>query len=89
MTDDLRRQLTEAAKKRAQLDQAGKQAHLRENELIGEAWRAGIHPDEIRDITGRSPAHVRAMRPDDVPPLRRGGGAASPKRRPKRKTPPR
>lgn len=89
MAEDLRQQLADAARERSQADDAQKQAHEFENTLIGEAWRAGIHPTEIAAITGRSAAHIRNLRPKDVPPLRMGGGAAPKKRtRAKRKAPP-
>ncbi len=76
MGEELREQLAEAARKRAEADAGQKAAHERENALIADAWRARIHPTEIASITGRSAAHIRNLRPDDVPPLRTGGGAA-------------
>lgn len=75
MPEDLRRRL---ANNRQQRDDLGQE----ERDLIAEAWRAKIHPAEIADLIGRSLAHVRKLRPDDVPPLRMGGGAATKKSAP-------
>lgn len=79
MGEELREQLAEAAQQRANADETQKATHDRENRLIRDAWRARIPPAEIAAITGRSPAHIRNLRPEDVPPLRRGGMAATKK----------
>lgn len=52
-----------------------------ERDLIAEAWRAGIGPGQIATTADRSDAHVRKLRPTDVPPARTGGGAAKPRRK--------
>ncbi len=84
MAKDLRQQLIDNATRRAAEEAGLKAAEQEERKLIAEAWRAHIPPAEIAKLTGRSPAHVRKLRPDDVPPLRLGGGAA-PKRRTRKK----
>lgn len=56
--------------------QAAEQLDAEEKALIAEAWRKGIGPTRIATVAERSDAHIRKLRPDDVPPLRLGGGAA-------------
>jgi hypothetical protein len=56
----------------------------REREEIADAWRAAIPPGEIAALVGRSEAHIRGLRPDDVAPLRTGGGYATKHRNTKR-----
>lgn len=53
----------------------------RERDTIAAAWRAHIPPTKIADAIRRTDAHVRKLRPDDVPPARLGGGAAKPRGR--------
>lgn len=53
----------------------------REHDTIAAAWRAHIPPTKIADAIRRTDAHVRKLRPEDVPPARLGGGAAKPRRR--------
>ncbi len=81
MAEDLRRKLTETAKLRASTEAEAEALNEQERELIRQAWREHIHPNEIVELTGRSLAHVRKLRPKDVPPLRMGGNAAPKKRR--------
>lgn len=80
MAQDLRRQLTENTERRTQIAVEAKANEQEEHALIAQAWREHIPPAEIAELAGRSAAHVRKLRPEDVPPLRKGGGAA-PKRR--------
>jgi hypothetical protein len=84
MAQDLRRRLADNAKQRDALALNVRTAEQEEHELIAEAWRTGIHPTEIVQLSGRSLAHIRKLRPKDVPPLRTGGGAA--KKRTTRRT---
>jgi hypothetical protein len=89
MAQDLRQQLTETARQRTLAEAEAKELNEREKGLIRQAWREHMHPTEIAELTQRSAAHVRNLRPADVPPLRMGGGAAPKKRgRAKRKAPP-
>ncbi len=88
MGEELRAELGKVAQQRAAADQQWKAVHDREKALIAQAWREQIHPTEIAAITGLSPAHIRNLRPADVPPLRMGGGAAPKKRRPKKRAAP-
>lgn len=53
-------------------------AREEEPAVIADAWRAGIPPGEIAEAAGRSGAHIRRFRPDDVPPAKLGGNAARP-----------
>ncbi len=76
MQDELREKLAAESAVRARADENQRAAHENENELIAEAWRGKIPPSEIAKITGRSPAHIRNLRPADVPPLRTGGWPA-------------
>ncbi len=66
--DDARRDLTAVATDRQAIDG-------REHAAITAAWRAGLRPKEIAALVQRSPAHIRKLRPDDVPPARMGGNA--------------
>lgn len=68
MTDDIRRELAAVRKARAKTE-------TREREAIAAAWRAHVPPGEIAALISRSPAHVRKLRPADVPPARMGGNA--------------
>lgn len=77
MTRDLRQELSDNRLVRDQLTTALHDAEQTERELITDAWRAGISPKEIVALTGRSPAHVRKLRPANVPPARTGGNAAN------------
>ena len=81
MAQDLRQKLIDNAQRRAAVEIESKAAEQEERDLIGQAWRAHMPPAEISELAGRSPAHVRKFRPEDVPPLRKGGGAAPKKRR--------
>jgi hypothetical protein len=81
MPDNLRLQLAETARRRAASEAEAKALNEDEQELIRQAWREHIHPTEIVELTGRSLAHVRKLRPKDVPPLREGGGYAAIKKR--------
>lgn len=81
MTRDLRQELAANAKERADLTASLAAAEQRERELIADAWRDHISPGEIAALAGRSGAHVRKLRPDDIPPARMGGGAAQKRRR--------
>lgn len=67
--DDARRELAATRRAREKMDG-------REQAAIAAGWRAGVRPSEIAALIGRSPAHIRKLRPDDVPPARMGGGAA-------------
>ena len=79
MTRDLRRDLETNRETRTRLAADLAAAEQQERDLIAAAWRDHISPGEIADLTGRSAAHVRKIRPADVPPARTGG-MASPKR---------
>lgn len=83
MTGDVRRQLADNAERRAEIAAQGAAAEQEERDLIVAAWREHIPPGEIAALAQRSGAHVRKLRPEDVPPARLGGGAA-PKRRRRR-----
>jgi hypothetical protein len=83
MTRDLRQELAANATQRAELTAALTAAERQERDLIAAAWRERIGPGEIAKAAGRSGAHVRKFRPEDVPPARTGGNAA-PKRRRKK-----
>lgn len=88
MADDdpvLLAKLTEAAERRRAADERVGQAATAERAAIVDAWRAGIAPTRIAVLAERSGAHVRNLRPEDVPPARLGGGAA-PKRRKRKST---
>jgi hypothetical protein len=80
MTSDVREQLAANTKRRAELAAETAEAEQEERDLIAAAWREHIPPGEIAALAGRSGAHVRKLRPSDVPPAKLGGGAA-PKRR--------
>ena len=81
MTGDVREQLAANAKRRAELAADTATAEQEERDLIAAAWREHIPPGEIAALVQRSGAHVRKLRPDDVPPARLGGGAATKRRR--------
>lgn len=66
--DEIRRELATVRRAREKMDG-------REHAAIIAAWRAHLRPSEIAALVGRSPAHVRKLRPDDVPPARLGGNA--------------
>ncbi|MFC6017815.1 hypothetical protein ACFP2T_16560 [Plantactinospora solaniradicis] len=80
MTRDLRQELAANREDRTKLSAELAGAEQEERTLIADAWRDHIPPGEIVTLTGRSAAHIRKLRPADVPPARSGGGAA-PKRR--------
>ncbi len=69
--------LARVAARRVKADEEAKAAEAEERPLIAEAWRAGIGPKQIAETAHRSEAHARKLRPDDVPPLRTGGGYAA------------
>ncbi len=75
-TEQLLEALAKAASERDEIDAAAQAAEDREKELIADAWRQGVHPQRMVEATGRSLAYVRKLRPEDVPPLRTGGGYA-------------
>ncbi|MGI5153483.1 hypothetical protein ACQEVC_45390 [Plantactinospora sp. CA-294935] len=79
MTRDLRQELAANREVRTKLTAELDGAEQEERALVADAWRAHIPPGEIIVLTGRSPAHVRKLRPTDVPPARTGGGAAKTK----------
>jgi hypothetical protein len=83
MTSDVREQLAALAKRRSEIEAEKTELEKQERALIAQAWRDHIPPGEIAALVQRSGAHVRKLRPGDVPPARLGGGAA-PKRRRKR-----
>lgn len=74
--DQVLEALTKAASERIKADAAAKAAEDREKELIAEAWRGNISVMVIATTAQRSVAHVRKLRPDDVPPRSTGGGYA-------------
>lgn len=80
MTGDVREQLAANAKRRAELAAETTAVEQEERDLIAAAWREHVPPGEIATLAQRSGAHVRKLRPEDVPPAKLGGGAA-PKRR--------
>lgn len=80
MTGDVRERLAANAKKRADLASETTAAEQEERDLIAEAWHEHVPPGEIATLAHRSGAHVRKLRPEDVPPAKLGGNAA-PKRR--------
>lgn len=84
MTSDVREQLAANAKRRAEVEAERKKLEAEEHILIAQAWREHVPPGEIAASAQRSGAHVRKLRPEDVPPARLGGGAATPKRRRKK-----
>lgn len=67
--DEARHELAAVAKARRKMDG-------REEAAITAGWRAGLRPSEIAALAERSTAHVRKLRPGDVPPARMGGNAA-------------
>lgn len=77
---EIEKRLTEAAARRRKADAEQVEAATAERAEIVAAWRAGMAPSKIARAVDRTDAHVRKLRPDDVPPARLGGGAA-PKRR--------
>ena len=81
MTSDVREQLAANARRRAELAAAKTAVEQEEHDLIAQAWREHVPPGEIAALVGRSGAHVRKLRPDDVPPARIGGNAAKKRRR--------
>ena len=87
MTRDLRQELADNAQRRSEVESEKAALEAAERNLIADAWHAGLQPGEIAALIQRSGAHVRKLRPGDVPPARLGGNAA-PKKRTKRKTPP-
>ena len=74
--EEARRELDAVAAARRELAEQAQQLDQREHAAIEAAWRAKVTPTEIAIRVGRSTAHVRKLRPDDVPPARLGGGAA-------------
>lgn len=76
MTRDLRHELATNREDRTKLTTKLDGLEQQERDLIAAAWRDHVPPVEIAALTGRSPAHVRKLRPEDVPPLRTGGNAA-------------
>lgn len=74
--DDPRAELDAIAKARRRLAREVEALDVREREAIEAAWRHGVTPTEIAIRVGRSTAHVRKLRPDDVPPARTGGFAS-------------
>lgn len=80
MTGDVREQLAANATLRAELAAQQAVADQEERDLIAVAWREHVPPGEIANLAQRSGAHVRKLRPEDVPPAKLGGNAA-PKRR--------
>lgn len=91
MAQDLRQQLAETAQRRLAVEAEAKALNEHEQQLIAQAWRERIPPAEIAELVHRSAAHIRNLRPDDVPPLRMGGMAARKaqgRARAKRKAPP-
>ncbi|MFF0378686.1 hypothetical protein [Actinoplanes missouriensis] len=81
MTGDVREQLAANAARRAEIAAAASANEQEERDLIVRAWRENVPPGEIATLVGRSGAHVRKFRPDDVPPAKLGGNAATKKRR--------
>ncbi|QKW15435.1 hypothetical protein [Verrucosispora sp. NA02020] len=75
MTDDVRAELDAVAAARRRLDKQAALLDEREHAAIQAAWRDKVTPTEIAMRVGRSTAHVRKLRPDDVPPARMGGMA--------------
>ncbi|MEV2239574.1 hypothetical protein [Micromonospora sp. NPDC049891] len=73
--DEARRELNAIANERRRLDKRIQLLDQRERAAIEAAWRARVTPTEIAIRVGRSTAHVRKFRPDDVPPARSGGMA--------------
>jgi hypothetical protein len=84
MTGDVREHLAANAARRAELKAEMAANEQEERALIAQAWREHLPPGEIAALVGRTGAHVRKFRPEDVPPAKLGGNAA-PKRR-RRKT---
>ncbi|MFI7073518.1 hypothetical protein [Micromonospora sediminicola] len=78
MTDEIRAELDAVAAARRRLNKQAAHLDQRERAAIEAAWRGNVTPTEIAMRVGRSTAHVRNLRPDDVPPARKGG-FASPK----------
>jgi hypothetical protein len=73
--DEAGKELDAVAAERRKLDKRLQLLDQREHAAIEAAWRARITPTEIAIRIGRSTAHVRKLRPDDVPPARMGGMA--------------
>ncbi|MFG1846829.1 hypothetical protein [Micromonospora carbonacea] len=73
--EDARDELDAIATERRKLDRRIHLLDQRERAAIEAAWRAKVGPTEIAMRVGRSTAHVRNLRPDDVPPARMGGMA--------------
>lgn len=75
MSDDIRKELDAVAAARRRLNKQTELLDERERAAIETAWRDKVPPTEIAMRVGRSTAHVRNHRPDDVPPARTGGMA--------------
>jgi hypothetical protein len=87
MAKDIRERLAATATRRAETAAELARIEHEEDTLIVEAWRAHVPPTEIARLVQRSTAHVRRLRPDDVPPARLGGMAAVGRRRQAKKPP--
>lgn len=68
-------ELDQVAVAREELDREIAQLNERERSVIQMAWRDKVPPTEIALLVDRSAAHVRKLRPADVPPARTGGTA--------------
>jgi hypothetical protein len=79
--DDHLKTLAAIAAEREPVEAALAELRRREHDAIQAAWRAKVRPSKIATAAKRTGAHIRALRPDDVPPARLGGGAATPNRR--------
>lgn len=80
MNRDVRQHLADITRARLKLVAEIEAVERQEAEAIAAAWRDRVPPTEIARLAERSTAHVRKLRPADVPPARMGGNAA-PKRR--------
>jgi hypothetical protein len=81
--DDLLQDLAAIAAERKEAEANLDALKQREHDAIAAAWRAQIPPTKIAAAAHRTAAHIRTLRPDDVPPARLGGGAA--KQRPRKR----
>lgn len=79
--EEILRTLAEVANQRKQAEELLDELKRREHETIAAGWRAKIPPTKLAKAAQRTPAHVRNLRPEDVPPARLGGNAAPQKRR--------
>lgn len=85
--DEIMAALAEATARRKNAEAEAATANDEERALIADALRAGLNPVNVAEVVDRSVAHVRKLRPDDVPPLRTGGMWAvknAPKKRARR-----